>query len=315
MSQMTVHRGAAANRWKRLKKDLYRYRYMYLLLLPGIFFLLIFRYVPIYGIQLAFKKYSIRGGIMGSRWIGWSNFQYLFMEPEFWNAFNNTLIISLMKTFIGFPIPVILAILLNEMRSKKYQRVVQTVLTFPHFLSWVVLSGIMFTLLSSTGAINNLIALMGGGRINFLTNKHGFRWLLVWSQIWKESGWSAIIYLATITGIDQSLYEAATIDGANRWDRMVHVTWPGLRPVVITMLILNVGSIMEAGYMQVLNLYNPAVYSTADILDTYVYRISFQKATDFGVSTAVSLFKGVTNCVLLFVANFIAKRFGEQGIS
>lgn len=297
--------------WTRI----WKYRYIYLLLLPGLVYFIIFKYIPIYGIQLAFKDFSFAFGISGSPWVGFDNFDYLFSEAQFWNAFKNTLIISFMKLIFAFPIPVLLAIFLSEIRWKKYRRVVQTVLTFPHFLSWVVLSGIMFTFLSNTGVVNNMLEMAGLERVEFLTNAKGFRWLLVLSDIWKESGWSTIIYLAAILGVDVSLHEAASIDGATRLEKIRYIVWPEIRSVVIVMFILQVGSVMEAGFMQVLNLYNSSVYSVGDILDTYVYRITFQTGADFGISTAVSLFKGVTNCILLLTANFVAKRFGEKGIS
>lgn len=297
--------------WTRI----WKYRYIYLLLLPGLVYFIIFKYIPIYGIQLAFKDFSFAFGISGSPWVGFDNFDYLFSEAQFWNAFKNTLIISFMKLIFAFPIPVLLAIFLSEIRWKKYRRVVQTVLTFPHFLSWVVLSGIMFTFLSNTGVVNNMLEMAGLERVEFLTNAKGFRWLLVLSDIWKESGWSTIIYLAAILGVDVSLHEAANIDGATRLEKIRYIVWPEIRSVVIVMFILQVGSVMEAGFMQVLNLYNSSVYSVGDILDTYVYRITFQTGADFGISTAVSLFKGITNCILLLTANFVAKRFGEKGIS
>lgn len=297
--------------WHRM----WTYRYIYLLLLPGLLYFIIFKYVPIYGIQLAFKDYSFAFGITGSPWVGFDNFTYLFSEAQFWNAFKNTLIISFMKLIVAFPVPVILAIFLSEIRWKKYQKIVQTILTFPHFLSWVILSGIMFTFLSNTGVINNMLELSGLPRIEFFTNVKTFRWLLVVSDIWKESGWSTIIYLAAILGVDASLHEAAAIDGANRFQKIWYIVWPEIRSVVVVMFILRVGSVMEAGFMQVLNLYNATVYSVGDILDTYVYRITFQSGLDFGVSTAISLFKGITNCILLITANTIAKKMGEKGIS
>lgn len=297
--------------WHRM----WTYRYIYLLLLPGLLYFIIFKYVPIYGIQLAFKDYSFAFGITGSPWVGFDNFTYLFSEAQFWNAFKNTLIISFMKLIVAFPVPVILAIFLSEIRWKKYQKIVQTILTFPHFLSWVILSGIMFTFLSNTGVINNMLELSGLPRIEFFTNVKTFRWLLVVSDIWKESGWSTIIYLAAILGVDASLHEAAAIDGANRFQKIWYIVWPEIRSVVVIMFILRVGSVMEAGFMQVLNLYNATVYSVGDILDTYVYRITFQSGLDFGVSTAISLFKGITNCILLITANTIAKKMGEKGIS
>lgn len=307
--------GSYATKKQSLWMKIWKYRHIYLLLLPGFIYFIIFKYVPIYGIQLAFKDFNFGLGISGSSWVGFENFEYLFSEAQFWNAFKNTIIISFMKLIFAFPIPVILAIFLSEIRWKKYRQVLQTVLTFPHFLSWVVLSGIMFTFLSNTGVVNNILEIAGMERIEFLTNSGTFRWLLVFSDIWKEAGWSTIIYLAAILGVDMSLHEAASIDGATRLKKIRYIVWPEIRSVVIVMFILQVGNIMEAGFMQVLNLYNSSVYSVGDILDTYVYRITFQTGADFGISTAVSLFKGITNCILLLTANFVAKKFGQKGIS
>lgn len=298
----------------RFIKQVISNKYIYLMLIPVLLFYIIFKYVPIYGVQLAFKEFAFGKGIGGSPWNGLENFRYLFIEPEFWSAFKNTILISFMKLVLGFPVPVILSILVNELIFPKIKRGLQIIYTFPHFLSWIILSGIMFNLLSSTGAVNNLVALLGVERVNFLTDVGIFRYLLVYSETWKEAGWSTIIYMAAITGIDPVLYEAAFMDGANRWHKIRYIVWPGIRSVVVVMMILQVGQIMSAGFMQVLNLYNPAVYSVADILDTYVYRISFQSIPKFGVSTAVSLFIGITNCILLLAANKIASYFGESGV-
>ncbi len=296
--------------WMNIKKS----KYIYLLLVPILAYYLVFKYIPIYGLQLAFKEFSLMKGIAGSDWVGLAHFRSLFVESDFWQAFFNTIIISFMKLVIGFPIPVFIAILLNEIFFERFKRVLQVIYTFPHFLSWVILSSLIFNMLSSHGAVNNILALFGAEKINFLTNIRTFRYLLVFSEMWKEFGWGTIVYMATITCIDPSLYEASKIDGANRLQRNIHIVWPGIKSVVVTMLILNVGHLMSAGFMQIFNLYNPAVYSVADILDTYVYRISFLRMPNFGFSTAVGLFTGITNCILLLSANFVAKKLGEKGI-
>lgn len=299
---------------KSIWKHVIYYRYIYLLLIPVFLYYAVFKYAPMYGIQLAFKKYNLQGGITGSPWIGFENFEYLFKRREFWQALKNTTVISFMKLILGFPISVILAILLNEIIFVKLKKIFQVIFTFPHFLSWVILSSIMFNLLANSGAVNNLLELSGFQRINFLTNKESFRFLLVYSEVWKEAGWGTIIYIATIANIDPSLYEAAIIDGANRWNKIRYITWPGIKSVVITMLILQVGHMMSAGFMQIFNLYNPSVYSVADILDTYIYRETFNVIPNFGLTTAMGLFTGLTNCILLLTANFISKKFGEKGI-
>jgi putative aldouronate transport system permease protein len=295
-------------------RKVWYYRYIYLMLFPGMLFFIIFKYVPMYGIQLAFKNFYANRGIMGSPWIGLANFRALWGERMFLTAFFNTLIISAMKIGFGFPVPIILAILINEIKNPKYKKTLQTIFTFPHFLSWVILAGIAMNLFASAGAANNLLTRMGVERQEFLTNKATFRYFLVFSEIWKEAGWSTILYLAAIAGIDTAIYEAATVDGANRTRKMLHITLPGIANMTIVLFILNLGGIMEAGFMQVFNVYNAAVYAVADIIDTYVYRVSFQQAPDFGFSTAVGLFKGVANVILLLTANRTAKLFGHDGI-
>jgi len=310
---IVVSKGIAVKRASLWQSILY-YKYIYLMLLPGIIFFLIFRYIPMYGVQLAFKEFYSNKGINGSPWIGFENFKILVTEKAFLIAFTNTLTISAMKIIFGFPFPIILALLLNEVRSAKYKKVLQTVFTFPHFLSWVILAGMAMNLLSNTGAINNMLTNFGIERQDFLTNKETFRYLLVFSEMWKEAGWATILYLAAIAGIDTSIYEAATVDGANRFQKIIYITWPGIVSMTIVLLILTLGNIMEAGFMQVFNLYNAPVYEVADIIDTYVYRISFQQAPNFGFSTAVGLFKGVANLILLLSANQIAKFFGHDGI-
>lgn len=299
---------------KKLWSDIVYYRYIYLMLLPGIAFFVLFRYVPMYGIQLAFKNFRSSLGISKSPWIGLENFRLLLKEKDFLNAFTNTFIISFMKIGFGFPAPIILAILINELRMRKYKRALQTVLTFPHFLSWVILSGILMNLFASTGAVNNFLTVIGAEKQNFLMNKGTFRYLLVFTDMWKEAGWGTILYLAAIAGIDPTLYEAATVDGANRFHKIIYITWPGIIGMAVVLLTLNLGHIMEAGFEQVFNLYNAAVREVADIIDTYVYRISFQQRSDFGFSTAVGLFKGIVNLVLLLTANKASKFLGQDGI-
>jgi putative aldouronate transport system permease protein len=294
-----------------LLKAIFYYKYIYLLLLPGIAFFILFSYMPMYGIQLAFKDYWINKGIWGSPWVGLDKFKLIVGAPEFWSAFKNTLVLSFLKTSIGFPIPITLAILINELKFRKLSRTLQTIYTFPHFLSWVVLSGIVMNLLGNEGAINNLIAITGGERVSFLADPNIFRVLVIVTDIWKESGWSCIMYLAAMAAIDPALYESATIDGANRWHRAIFITWPGVRDMATILLILAIGNAMNANFDQI---YNLAVFSSADILDTYVYRISFQLQGDFGFSTAVGLFKGVINCGLLLTANAIVKKFNKTSI-
>lgn len=298
-----------------LFRRIYKNRLLYLLLLPTLAFYIIFKYIPIYGLQLAFKTFTYAKGINGSPWVGLKNFQYIFQQQSFWAALRNTVVISLLRLIFSFPAPILLALLINELRGRAFKRTLQVVYTFPHFLSWVVLSGIVLNLFSSSGAVNNLLVKAGLGKVNFLLNGSAFRSMLIYTGIWKEAGWGTIIYVATIAAIDASLFEAALIDGANRWQKIRYIIWPELLPVVVTMMIVRVGYLMDGGFDQVFNLYSSAVYSTSDILDTYVYRMTFQSNAGFGVSAAIGMFKGVTNCVLLLTANFIAHLAGQKGIS
>ena len=295
-------------------RAIYKNRVLYLLLLPTVTFYVIFKYIPIYGLQLSFKTFSYAKGISGSPWVGWKNFLFLFQQAAFWDALRNTIVISILRLLFSFPMPILLALLLNEIRGKVLKRSLQVVYTFPHFLSWVVLSGIVLNLFSSTGAVNSVLMNLGIGKVNFLLNGKAFRALLIYSGIWKEAGWSAILYAATITAVDTSLFEAALIDGANRWQKIRYIIWPELLPVVITMMIVRVGYLLDGGFDQVFNLYSSAVYSTSDILDTYIYRLTFQSNAGFGVSAAVGMFKGITNCALLLTANLIARMAGQKGI-
>lgn len=290
-------------------------RAIYLLVLPAVVYYVLFKYIPIYGLQLAFKKFSYGAGIAESPWVGLSNFQYLFQQPAFWDALRNTVTLSLLKLVFSFPTPLMLALLINELRAPRLRRSLQVIYTFPHFLSWIVLSGIFLNLFGSTGMINNVAARLGGAKLNILTNPYAFRAMLIYTGIWKEAGWGTIVYIATIAAIDSSLYEAAKVDGANRAQRIRHIIWPAILPVTITMMILRIGNILNAGFDQVFNLYNVVVYPTSDILDTYIYRLSFQTSVGFGVSTAVGLFKGATNAALLVSANFIARSMGQKGIA
>lgn len=317
MKGSTVSNGLfphSQNAQKSLWRRIWIKRWCYLIILPGMLFFLLFKYVPMYGIQLAFKKFDIAAGINASPWIGFENFELLFIDREFFQALRNTIIISYMELLFCFPFPIILAILINEVRRASYKRTVQTILTFPHFLSWVIVSGIVMNILANNGSVNNLLASMGYEKYQFLTDKRFFRWLLVITQSWKEAGWSTILYIAAIAGIDPALYEAATIDGANRWHKIIHITLRGILPIVLITLILRVGHMMDAGFDQVMNLYNNTVLDVGDILDTYIYRITFQRTPNFGFSTAVGLFKGLTNCILLMTVNGISKRISGTGI-
>jgi len=299
---------------RKLARQMYDARYIYLMLLPGLLFFAIFCYGPIGGLILAFKKYNARLGIWGSPWVGMQHFRRLFSTPAALTALRNTIEISLTRLVIEVPFPILLAIMLNEMRGKGLKRIYQTIYTLPHFLSWIIVATILKSFFNNNGAINLVIESLGGERINFLANQSLFRPLLYGTAIWKEAGWSAIIYIAAIAGINQDLYEAAMIDGASRLQRIWHVTLPGIRTTIAIMFILAVGNIMNGGFDQVFNLSNGAVKSVSDIIDTYVYDITFQATPNYGFSTAVGLFNSHLNFVMLVAANFTVQRITGEGM-
>lgn len=298
--------------WRNVKNA----RYIYLLIFPAIVFYIIFNYIPMYGVRIAFQDFFPRLGISGSPSVGWDNFRYIFAQSEFWRAFRNTLVLSLCRIALSFLFSVGTALVINEIRMRRFKKVVQTVFTFPHFLSWVIIAGFINNLFMNTGVINNLIAMFGGNRIDFLRDKGFFFGLLMFTEIWKEAGWGSIVYLATMAGIDSELYDAAEIDGANRFRRMLSVTLPGIRSTAVLLLILSTGSILTSGFDQIFNLYNPLVYDVADILDTYIYRTTFgtAQAANPGYGAAVGLFKSVVSCALVLIVDRIAKLTGERGI-
>ena len=316
---MTARSVKAGRRpFRKTLRVMWDYRWIYLMLLPCMAFFIIFKYVPMYGIQLAFKDYVIKG-IAASPWNNFEHFKYMMTEPEFLPALRNTLIISFYRILFGFPFPILLAIMINEVYMPRYKRVLQTVYTFPHFLTWVVMAGIMLNLLGSTGMVRKVAEIFVpgiGDNWNLLYNKAAFRSLLVISDIWKEAGWGTIIYLAAIAGIDQSLYEAATIDGCNRLQKIWYITLPGIVNMIAIQFVLRVGAVMEGGFDQVFNLYKPPVYETGDIIDTYIYRLSFVENTgvDMGFTTAVGLFKNVINFILLMLANAVTKALGQETV-
>jgi len=298
------------NVWKRVLQ----YKYMYLLFLPLLAFYVIFCYAPMYGVILAFKSYDYAGGILGSPWIGMDNFRQLFEHPEFATAFANTIIISFGRLIFEFPIPIILALFINEIRGSGYKRVMQTIYTFPHFLSWVIVYGLCFNLFSHDGIFNQLMNIMGLKSTQLLQDPKTFRAFLFISDNWKEMGYGTIIYLAAITGISPELYEAGKIDGANRWQLMHYITWPSIKPTVAIMLVLSVAGMMNAGFDQIFNMDNAAVRGVSDIIDTLVFRLTFVLGADFGFTTAIGLFKSVINLILMLVANKVVKNLTGKGI-
>ena len=289
-------------------------RYLYLLLIPCLLYFAFFHYVPMSGLVLAFKKYNARLGIWGSQWVGWTNFQRIFSTPAAIRAIRNTFEINLSRLIWQFPVPIVLAILINEMRGTKVKRVYQIIYTFPHFLSWVIVSTLISNFFANSGMINTIIAGMGGSRIDFLSNASLFRPFLYLTHNWKEVGWGAIIYMAAIMGIDSSLYEAAIVDGAGRFKQVLYVTLPGIRATIITMFILQVGRIMNSGFEQIFYLQNGAVRDVSDILDTYVYTVTFNATPNYGFSTAVGLFKSVINLLMLISTNYVIRKTTGSGM-
>lgn len=302
---------------KRLSKQLHIYwknKYLLLLLLPGLLYYIIFKYAPMYGIMIAFKDYKFSLGIWKSPWVGFEVFREIFSSSIFWRVFRNTIIISSMKLFFGFPAPIIFALLLNEVKALKFKKCIQTVSYLPHFISWVVLSGLMIEILSpSSGPINFIINELTGKTIYFLGDSRYFRGTLVATSIWKGLGWGTIVYLAALSDINPELYEAADIDGANRWQKSRYITLPSLKPIIVILFILSVGDIVGDDFDQIFNLYNPAVLSVGDVLSTYTYTKGMQQM-EYSFSAAVGLFQNVLAFILLMIANAISKKFGEYGI-
>jgi putative aldouronate transport system permease protein len=288
--------------------------YLLILISPAIIFYVVFNIVPLYGVILAFKKFLPNKGILGSPWVGLDNFRFIFEFPDVWIVIKNTLIISFGRIIFGFWVPIVLALFLNELIFKRFKKVTQTILTFPHFLSWVIIAGFVRTMFSGTGIINNIIAQFGGEKQSFLSNGPFFLMIVFVTDIWKEAGWSSIIYLAVMSNIDSELYEAAEIDGAGRFTKMRYITLPGIKSMAIMLLLLAIGGVLSAGFDQIFNLYNPLVYDVADIIDTYIYRIVFNTSINQGVGVAVGLFKSVVSFILLFGADRIAKALGERGV-
>lgn len=303
-----------ASFWRLAGKRIVRDKFLYALALPGIFYFILFKYVPMYGVIIAFQDYSPYMGIMKSPWVGFDHFVRFFSNPDFFLLFRNTMAINLLNLFFFFPIPIVLSLMLNELRLTIMKRTIQSVIYLPHFLSWVIIVGISFLLLSSgDGAINNLLVQLGFEKINFLTNPKIFWGLLTTQSIWKDAGWGTIIFLAAIAGVDPQLYEAAKMDGAGRIKQMLHVTLPAIRQVIVILLILRIGHIMDIGFEQVFLMMNSIVSEVADVFDTYVYRLGVREG-QFSFSTAVGLFKSVIGLLLVIGANKLAKRFGEEGV-
>ena len=304
------------NEFVRTLKSYGKQYQLVLMFLPAAITLALFAYAPMYGLTIAFKDFVLLKGISGSPWVGLENFRKLLTAPSFSEVFVNTIKISFLRLIFGFPAPILLALLLNEVGNARFKKVVQTISYLPHFLSWVVLAGIVIQILSpSSGIVNQIIVMFGGNPIYFVADPRYFVPMLIVTGIWKEVGWGTVVYLASITSISPELYEAATIDGAGRFQKMLHITLPALRPVVSIMFILNSGNLINAGFDQIYNLYNPAVYKVADIIDTYVYRRGLLDMK-YSFSSAAGLFKNIISFALVLTTNGLVKVISgkENGI-
>lgn len=293
--------------------DLKRNKMIYLMLLPVVAYFVIFKYVPLFGIQIAFKNFSPFKGIIGSPWVGLKNFKSFFESYYFVRLLSNTLLISIFDIIAGFPAPIIFALMLNEIRSKRFKSAVQTISYLPHFISTVVVGGMILDFFSRNGVVNNVLNIFGIDTISFMSSPEWFRPIFVGTNIWQHMGWSSIIYLAALSGIDIQLYEAATIDGANRFKQLIYVTIPGILPTIIIMLILRLGSIMTVGFEKIMLLYNPATYQTADVISTFVYRKGILESS-YSYSTAVDLFNSMINFTLLVIVNKFSKKVSETSL-
>ncbi len=291
---------------KSVRSTLQKQWQYHVMLIPAIILVIIFNYIPLYGLIIAFEKYNPAMGF-ASPWVGWSNFDYLFRQPNFVRTIWNTLYIAVMKIVGGIIVPVIFSLLLNEVRSTAVKRTYQTVIYMPNFLSWVILAGVMIDLLSADGIVNTMLGLVGVGPVSFLGDNNIFPWTMIISDIWKTFGFGTVVYLAALTGIDPGLYEAAIVDGAKRWKQTIYITLPMLVPTIILMTVLSLGNVLNAGFDQIYNLYSPMVYKSGDIIDTYVYRLGIEQA-QYSVGTAVGMFKSVISGILIASSYILADK-------
>jgi len=299
--------------FKKLARDFLKNKVIYFMALPVVLYFVVFKYLPMYGAVIAFKDFRGGLGIMGSPWAGLKHFQSFFSSIYCWRLIRNTLLINLYNLIWGFPAPIILALLLNELRSEKFKRLIQTISYMPHFISVVVISGLIVDFFSTQGLLSGVFRAFGADAGNYLAMPQYFRSIYVGSNIWTGLGWGTIIYLAALSNIDQELYGAATIDGAGRWGRVIHVTIPGIFPTIVILLILNFGQMMNLGWEKIILLYSPATYETADVISSYTYRRGMLEA-DYSFGAAVGLFNSVVNFCLIILANTISKKLNDTAI-
>ncbi|MFS0776131.1 ABC transporter permease subunit [Neobacillus sp. 3P2-tot-E-2] len=303
---------AKVKRGLKFKKIFSNYQ-LYLFLLPALIYFIVFHYLPMYGILIAFKDFVATKGILGSPWVGFKHFERFFESFQFWTLIKNTLGLSVVQLIVGFPLPIFLALMLNQIRSEKYKRFVQTVVYAPHFISVVVLAGMIFVFFSNNGLINNIILLFGGDPISFMAKPEWFKPLYIASGVWQETGWAAIIYLAALAGVSPELHEAAVMDGANKWQRIFHVDIPAIMPTAVILLILSVGGIMNIGFEKAYLLQTPMNQPSAEIIPTYVYKMGLQQA-QYSFAAAVGLFNAVINLILLIAVNKFSKKLSGTGL-
>jgi ABC-type polysaccharide transport system, permease component len=283
------------------------------MLLPGYLWLLLFSIVPMAGLVMAFENFNPGRGIFGSEWVGLENFKYLFSLSDSWTIIFNTLFLSIMKIIGNLAVPLVFALMLNELKMPRMKKVVQTIVYLPHFLSWVILAGIFLDMFAYRGPINHFISVFGGKPVLFFARAEIFPWIIILSDVWKEFGFNAVIYLAALTGISPALYEAASIDGASRMQQLRHVTLPGIKPTIVLLAVLSLGNVLNAGFDQVFNMYNPTVYSTGDIIDTWVYRSGLLNL-QFSLATTAGLLKSVVGFIMIMLSYYLADRFANYRI-
>jgi len=307
-------RSARASRPRGFKKTVWRHRALYLMAVPGIVYFLVFKYLPMAGLVIAFQDYMPFLGVGGSEWVGFDHFVRFFTDDTFFMLLSNTLVLSALLLLFAFPVPIVLALLLNELRGRVFKRSLQSVIYLPHFMSWVIVVSIFYVLLTiDGGAINNVIVSLGGDPVPFLTDPDWLRPMYVLQNVWKSAGWGTIVYLAAMTAVDVGLYEAAELDGAGRIRQTWHITLPAIRPVIVVMFILAIGDILELGFEHMFLLLNSLNREVAEIFDTYVYTTGIQNG-QLSYATAVGLFKGLVGLILVVMANRLAKKFGEEGV-
>ena len=299
--------------WGIIQKDFSLNKYLYLLALAGILYYIIFIYVPMFGVIMAFQNFNITKGVFGSPFVGLKHFKSFFSSYFCGRLIRNTLLINVYNLIFSFPIPIVFALLLNELHNPKFKKTVQTISYLPYFISMVVIGGLIHTFTAENGLISNIVSALGGPDGNLLIDPANFRTIFVASNIWQYFGWDSIIYIAALAGIDVALYEAATVDGAGRWRKMWNITLPGIKPTIIIMLILRLGSMMSVGFEKIILLYNPSTYETADVISSFVYRRGIQEA-DYSFSAAVGLFNSLVNLVLLVTSNLISRKVSETSL-